>query len=56
MKLLSIPPRSPNISPVENIFYLTDRKRKSDAVEKNMMHKTYESSLPECRILKKMIS
>ena len=51
MRLLSIPPRSRNINPVENMFDLIDRKLKSDAIEKNITHKTYESSLPEYRIL-----
>ena len=42
LKLLSIPPRSPNINPIENMFNLFDRKLKSDAIEQSIMHETYE--------------
>ena len=41
IKLLSIPPRSPDINPIENMFNLIDGKLKSDAIEQNATHKSY---------------
>lgn len=40
--LLKIPPRSPDINPLENVFHLLDRKLKSDAIEQTITHETYE--------------
>ena len=42
IKLLSIPPHSADINPIENMFNLIDRKLKSDGIEQNITHETYE--------------
>ena len=41
-KLLSIPPHTPDINPIENMFNLIDRKPKNDAIEQNIIQETYE--------------
>ena len=41
VQLFSIPPRSPDINPIENVFHLLDRKLKSDAISKNITHETF---------------
>lgn len=39
-KVFRIPPRSPDLNPIENFFHLVSKKLKRDALEKNI---TYES-------------
>ena len=41
-KLLSIPPHTPDINPIENMFNLIDRIPKNDAIEQNIIQETYE--------------
>ena len=41
-KLLSIPPHTPDINHIENMFNLIDRKPKNDAIEQNIIQETYE--------------
>ena len=38
----SIPPRSPDINPIENVFHLLDKKLRSDAIEKNIIYESYK--------------
>ena len=38
----SIPPHSHDINPIENVFHLLDRKLRSDAVQQNINHESYE--------------
>ena len=42
IKILSIPLRSLDINPTENMLNLIDRKLKSDALEQNITHETHE--------------
>ena len=37
----SIPPRSPDLNPIENIFHLVKRKLKLQATENNITHESY---------------
>ena len=39
----SIPPRSPDIHPIENIFHQVKHKLNSDALEKNIEHENFEN-------------
>ena len=39
--LFNIPPRSPDINPIENVFHLLDRKLKNDAVSNNITRETF---------------
>ena len=39
----SIPPRSPDINPIENIFHQVKRKLNSDALEKHIEHENFEN-------------
>ena len=39
----SIPPRSPDINPIENIFHQVKRKFNSDALEKHIEYKNFEN-------------
>ena len=41
-KLLSIPPRSPDINPIENLFHLIKRQLNNDAITRNMTKETFE--------------
>ena len=41
-KLLIIPPHTPDINHIENMFNLIDRKPKNDAIEQNIIQETYE--------------
>lgn len=41
-QLLSIPPRSPDINPIENIFHLVSKKMKADALEQRLTVETYD--------------
>ena len=38
----SIPPRSPDINPIENVFHLLDKKLRSDAIENNITYESYK--------------
>lgn len=38
----SIPPRSPDLNPIENIFHLAKRKLRKNAVAGNITHETYK--------------
>lgn len=38
----SIPPRSPDINPIENVFHLLDKKLRHDAVEQNITHESFK--------------
>ena len=40
--LLSIPPRSPNINPIENIFHLVSKKLRLDALELGIQFESYK--------------
>ena len=37
----AIPPRSPDMNPIENLFHLTKKKLKSDAIENKITKETY---------------
>ena len=39
----NIPPRSPDINPIENIFHQVKRKLNSDALEKHIEHENFEN-------------
>lgn len=41
-EIFSIPPRSPDLNPIENIFHLVRDQLKSDALEKKIEHETYQ--------------
>ena len=41
-KMFSIPARSPDLNPIENIFHLVRKKLRKDALEKKIVHETYE--------------
>lgn len=41
-KLLSIPPRSPDINPIEYLFHLIKRQLNNDAIARNMTKETFE--------------
>ena len=41
-ELLPIPPRSPDINPVENFFHLVKLQLKRQAIELNITKETYE--------------
>ena len=41
-KLLAIPPRSPDLNPIENIFNIVKRILEADAIKKNISYETYE--------------
>lgn len=38
--LLSIPPRSPDVNPIENVFHLVQKKIRKDAVEYRIQRET----------------
>lgn len=40
-KLVSIPPRSPDINPIENIFHLVRKSLREQAILKNINKETY---------------
>lgn len=40
-RLFQIPPRSPDLNPIENIFHLIGKQLKKDAKELNIVHETY---------------
>ena len=41
-KLIAIPPRSPDLNPIENIFHIVKRILQVDAIKKNITFETYE--------------
>ena len=41
-KLMPIPPRSPDINPIENIFNIVKRILRQDALRKNITYETFE--------------
>ena len=41
-KLFSIPPRSPDINPIENLFHLIQSKLDRDALDRNITKETFE--------------
>ena len=41
-ELLSIPPRSPDINPIANLFHLVRRELDRQALSGNITHETYE--------------
>jgi len=41
-QILSIPPRSPDINPIENYFHLVRRQLQHDALHKNITHESME--------------
>ena len=52
-ELLKIPPRSPDLNPIENIFHIVSKKLEKDALEKNI---TRESNEQFCESVKRTIS
>ena len=38
----SIPPRSPDLNPIENVFHLVKRKLNSDAIENNITQESFK--------------
>ena len=47
--LFSIPPRSPDINPIENVFHLIKMKLKDDAVEKQITKETFSEFSERCK-------
>ena len=41
-KKFSIPPRSPDINPTENVFHQVKHKLGNDAMEQNIEHQTFD--------------
>ena len=41
-ELLKIPPRSPDLNPIENIFNLASRKLEKDALQQGITPETYD--------------
>jgi len=41
VRIFPIPPRSPDINPIENVFHLVKRKLGQDAIDQNITHETY---------------
>ena len=41
-ELLKIPPRSPDLNPIENIFHIASKKLEKDALNKGITHESYE--------------
>ena len=40
-RMLSIPPRSPDINPIENFFHLMKKQLNKDALEQNITQESY---------------
>ena len=51
-EMFAIPPRSPDLNPIENIFHMVRRQLKEDALELEIMKETYEEF---CERVKKTI-
>ena len=41
-ELLKIPPRSPDLNPIENIFHIVSRKLEKNALQEEITHELYE--------------
>ena len=41
-RLFKIPPRSPDLNPIQNTFHLIGKQLKKDAITKTLEHETYE--------------
>ena len=41
-ELLQIPPRSPDLNPIENIFHIASKKLEKDALNEGITHESYE--------------
>ena len=41
-ELFTIPPRSPDLNPIENIFNIAKRELKRQAIRNNITYETYE--------------
>ena len=41
-ELLKIPPRSPDLNPIENIFHIASKKLEKDALNEGIIHESYE--------------
>lgn len=42
IKQLTIPPRSPDLNPIENVFHLLKMKLRKDAIARNIVRETFE--------------
>ena len=42
VQIQSIPPGSPDMNPIENVFNLVDKKLRSDAIEKTITYESYK--------------
>ena len=40
--IFSIPPRSPDLNPIENLFNLVDKKLQENAIAENIVKETYD--------------
>ena len=40
-RLFKIPPRSPDLNPIENVFHLIGKQLKKDALENNLQRESY---------------
>ena len=41
-ELLKIPPRSPDLNPIENIFHIASKKLEKDALNEGITHESFE--------------
>ena len=41
-ELLKIPPRSPDLNPIEIIFHITSKKLEKDALNEGITHESYD--------------
>ena len=41
-ELLKIPPRSPDLNPIENIFHIVSRKLQKDAIDQSITRESYQ--------------
>ena len=41
-RLFKIPPRSPDLNPIQNTFHLIGKQLKKDAITQNLEYETYE--------------
>lgn len=41
-ELLNIPPRSPDLNPIENLFHILSKKLKENAISRRITHETFE--------------
>lgn len=47
-RVFNIPPRSPDLNPIENFFNLIKKLLRKEAMEKNIMHETFEEFSQRC--------